>query len=1325
VSQPIPQLRIPLRLIALTAAILAGVVDPAWSASWGDTGIGAPLLRSYTARDTGTLAPYRCTLRTNDGLLYVAHDGLLQFDGETWRPMPLPENVAVRALAEGQNGCIWVGGDNLLGTLTHQPDGTPLFTSMLSLVPPEHRRDLGSISALFVLSEGSVVAVTENRVYRLRSGGTQVWSLPAPRRLSAWRDADGTVFVVQPGSATLRVTDSGLEPAGFPAACSAEGIEWCVRFNDGACLIGTGHRLLRLQGERIDPVAGQAADLLREDQVTAALPMAGGYAALATLRHGILILDSAGRQIAALNRNGDMPDNRVEHLSADKNGCIAATTPGAIVLFCNEVCATLFDSRNGLSPKRTPAIVRTPSGLFLADGKQILHLVTADASHPTGFWQVCTERTDRVTALLPLSDRLVACSPGELTWVTPSVAATISLRSADIVALGPWSAVPAGLAWIEGSHFCRGTIVDGQLRLAGQPLEIDSDACSLAEDATGAHWIATNHSSVIRVAPADQIEAGKPPSRIYRSNLGGATATTPRLFRVGSRIMVTTETGLAMHSEVGDRFLPFPGIVNARIHAISATEPDGTVWLALSQRDRVPFQIRIARLRPYGDGVSCELVRLPPIPFAEPPSAILAEPGPSTDERIFWLGLTGRVVRIESPGTLASNPPVAPTISALTIFDDPRGTHPIPSRQPKVDFDNAGLRFDVSVPDGRLGQRVHLEARLVDFDNGWVPLGDIPSRVFRGLRDRPYRFEARSIDALGRPSAVAAMDFTVLPPWWRSAPAFVAYALGLVLFSALIFLTRLRLARVRHRELEALVAQRTRQLAEANAAKSEFLAHINHEIRNPLNGVIGLSAMLANQHQDENSRHLARSLKACAGYLGSVVDNVLDLARIEAGRIEITPQRFDPRQLIEDIAEMFRLQIEETGGRITWSSDPDLPAALVGDVHRIRQVLVNFTANAARYARGGDIRISVRRRSQAKNRIATVFTVADTGPGIAPAEQDRIFEKFTRGSAAGDTESTRGYGVGLALVRDLAELLGGEADVDSQLGFGAKFRLTIPLEIAAGAAPANPPAPARNAQALRVLVIDDQAFNRVVLRDQLERLGCKVEEAADGPSALLLLQASAHHMAFIDLDLPGLDGIDLLRRIRSDGVPRPIFLVATTASATCGIEEKVLAAGADAFLPKPISFPHLAELLDTCTARLEHRAAATANPPARPAEPTTPASLPTQAAPAAGGLFASLPLTPDMLRMLHAELDVETQSLASSWRLADSSASRHHAHRIASLGIIARDEFLTQAARRAEESLQQDRGDASQSVDALQLAARTRIQVLATDVAAHHKDAHN
>ena len=1355
-------------------ALLAWSAGGLCAARWDDPGLGLPWVRCYTARDTGSLSPSHCALATRDGLLLLGQDGLLCFDGESWRPLPVPEGHAVRCLAEDDAGRVWVGGDGLLGYLTFAPEGGASFTSALERLPPEQRA-LGEVGAVFALPQNTVVAVTENRVLRLRASGAQVWSLPAPRRLSAWRDSDGAVVIAQPDSATLRLGEVGLEPAAFPEPFARAGIEWCVRFPDGSSLASAGGRLVGNHSGRWAPLEGAAASLLAQDRSSGAVVLPGGFAVIATRSHGLLILDSAGNTISALDQDGGLPSNRIAHLAIGMDSSLAVTTQEGVSVLCGGRCASFFDTRNGLHHRRLPAIARGASGLFAAGDAATYRLASPPAgdASPAGQWCPQPGAPPALRQLFPLAGRLLGVGGAGLCVVDEAGGPPALLRPGDIAAATAWSGQDGGLAWVEGTRFLRGRLSEGILLPTTQALELDTEVVNLVEDSAGAHWLGTRQSGVLRIAPA-QAGGGSPALRRYRDNLRPAPGSPLRVLRVGNRILATIEGGLALYSEEVDGFIPCPGIANARIHALSAPEPDGTVWMAVSQRDRYPFQVRIARLQPEGSGVSCELVQLPALPPGEEPTALFAEPGPAPGSRVFWLGLPGRIERVESSGALASKPPITPAIAALTVIDQDlagldldRSPGAAPGRrQGCIDFDNTGVRLDVSVPQGRLAQRVHLECRMPELDAAWVPLGEIPSRLFRGLRDGTYHFEARTVDALGRPSPAASREFVVLPPWWRCGPAYTGYALGLVLVCALVFLTRLKLARAHRGQLEELVAQRTRELAAANAAKSDFLAHINHEIRNPLNGVVGLSEMLANRNHDEGSRQLARALKSCAGYLGSVVDNVLDLARIEAGRAELCAQRFEPRLLIEDIAEMFRMQIEETGGHVACSADPELPRLLVGDVHRIRQVLVNYTANAARYARGGQVRLSVRRRTQTATTVEAVFTVADTGPGITPEEQARIFEKFARGHAAAG--APRGYGVGLALVRDLAELMGGQADVDSAPGRGAKFRLTVPLELAVPENQAPPAAPQPRPAALRVLVIDDQAFNRLVLRDHLERLGCHVEEAGDGTSAHLLLQARAHHLAFVDLDLPGLDGLALMGRVRRECGEPGVFLVATTASATSGIEQTVRAAGAHAFLPKPIALARLAALLEECAARpaalgpnaaLRQPAPAPAAPdagicpgvPATSAPAATPAQIPPahtaaaaallthptghylQPAPAsvplqrpstrqtataatppaprhsglpatlppptphpeaplpATGLFAELSLTTEMLRLLHSELDAETQALTENWRQGNAPAARRQAHRIASLGIIARDDVLLQAARRAEEALQPER----------------------------------
>jgi CheY-like chemotaxis protein len=418
-----------------------------------------------------------------------------------------------------------------------------------------------------------------------------------------------------------------------------------------------------------------------------------------------------------------------------------------------------------------------------------------------------------------------------------------------------------------------------------------------------------------------------------------------------------------------------------------------------------------------------------------------------------------------------------------------------------------------------------------------------------------------------------------------------------------------------------------------------------------------------------------------------VVDNVLDLAGIEAGHVEIHSRSFCPRSLVTEVAEMFRLQIEESGGHVSCTFDQSVPDLLLGDAQRIQQVLVNYTANASRYAKGSHVRLSVRRRDDGTGRY--IFTVADDGPGIAPGDLEHIFERFGRSQ---DRARQNGHGVGLSLVRKLANLLGGEADVDSTLGAGSKFRLTIPLKTSdAPDRKATPPGRASAAKPLRTLVVDDQSFNRLVLRDHLEQMQCQVEEAADLQTASLLIKTRPPQIAFIDLNLPVGNGIELIKQIRSNPLLRDVFLVATTADSTSTNEKAALAAGAHAFLPKPITIPNLGTLLETYP---NLNVGQLAQPPSTPRK------------------FSDMITTPERSQKLKDELSEEIGALVNAWHGTDLDNARQRAHRLASLALLAGDESLVAAARNTEQAIRQARPDASQAISDLVASARGRLEKL-------------
>ncbi|MEX2045161.1 MAG: ATP-binding protein, partial [Opitutus sp.] len=381
-------------------------------------------------------------------------------------------------------------------------------------------------------------------------------------------------------------------------------------------------------------------------------------------------------------------------------------------------------------------------------------------------------------------------------------------------------------------------------------------------------------------------------------------------------------------------------------------------------------------------------------------------------------------------------------------------------------------------------------------------------------------------------------------------------------------------------ELERKVLVRTRELEEANAAKTQFVANISHDIRNPLNGIVGLALALEDTKLDPRQKEIVSTLHECTTYLSSLVDDVLDFASIEAGKVELRPGAFPPAGLLNSIVNTLKSDSAERGATILVEADPDLPPNLMGDAGRIQQILVNYVSNALKYA-GGHIRLSAAVPPDAPEEVE--FAVIDEGPGISEADQATLFRKFSRLSRARQSDIP-GSGLGLASCRLLADIMGGSIGVSSTPGEGARFYLRLPL-VAAVAPPAE--LPAANLPNTTVLLVEDTDYNALAATAVLRRLGLTCERACTGAEALRLFSEKRYNIVLLDRNLPDMDGTDVARRMReieADG--SHALLLAVTAYCTSEDRELCLKAGMDAFVGKPLTPDKLRKVIRTAGQRM-------------------------------------------------------------------------------------------------------------------------------------------
>ena len=1091
-----------------------------------------PLIRNYNAEEIGTTAKVRCLLETPDGVLFAGADRLLVFDGASWTQAKVENTPEILSLCQ-EGDRIWIGGVNEVGYFEKNVSGGYGYTSATSRLGENF---YGSVLRIFSMA-GNMVIITERKVIQLPlgNGSPKIWELPSEPRLKAFSH-NGAIFINQTVSGevtTWALRNDALEPD--RSLLGADGHHRYLLGQIGdRWIFGSGRELY----EKDKTIGEERRFYTDSGELNKARLMGSGickgsYVYVPTQTGGVFAigLDGGVRQIT--KASGMVSDCCNELAPSQATGVWVATDEG--ISFMHQ----LDDASWIALPGPTKAIFGDSKNLLVsfsqsafrysAEKKEELPLI------PMASW--ARVGADIYAASSSKIFRSKAGTADFIEWGESSTQSLGSIIGGDKTDKVMYAAV----AMATGSRgLMRIDVQSGQKSM----IEIPEGIGYYLQDKAGRLWVSTYAGSVIML----DAELQKGVLQISGKRRSRLT------LHEGDPVVLYAEAGFTTIK--GDKIRGTEKVSGA----FGTENVEGPAWVFGRSDDAG----RVGVLVREGGGLSWQRKNIPGFKRFKNLSAIYRS---GND---LWLGGETGVIRVDTTKLEGPNftLPESAEIHLRSISTKNQRTLPSSARALQLTNDEQELSIKFKTHVWGLREPPQYESRLLPLEDEWTQhrYGEAITR--KNLPTGQYALEVR-VRHLGEVGPVTTFRVSRKLPWYFSYAGITLFAFAGSLFFYGAVKLRTRQITARNRELELRIIDRTYELAKANAAKSEFLAAMSHEIRNPMNGVIGIVKILQEAKLGAREKYYLTTLHRCAEQLRTTVDDVLDFSKIEAGTITLHPDTFD---LAESINETISA-VDLTGDRLELTSWAGQRPTVTGDQGKLMQILTNYFTNSLKYGVPPTATIDVFVLSEGPQRCRVTVAVKNGGPDIPPGEIATIFDSFTRGEFA-KRGRIGGSGLGLSICKKFAKAMGGSVSVTSAGGVTV-FQLTVPFELAhIRNKPVDDLSAPRQLHA-RALAIEDEDYNRLVLGSILAKLGYRVDWACDGKTALQLAQQNGYDLVLTDLMLPDTDGGTLTQEILAvcEEPKPPVFAV--TAYSTKEKEEECLRAGMAGFISKPITVEKL------------------------------------------------------------------------------------------------------------------------------------------------------